>query len=189
MSCLSRVSLLFASVALFTSCKLPVNTRMYEVRNVVCEAKKGKDGSFTNYRWLQVGNYDRPYNGFPLLKVRLSDGSVLPLTEVTLSKLRPSDKHLSEGNLSSPWPPGTNQVRTRDYVFILNANKVLSFEAAAKGPGYYDLVRKVHVGPDPDALPAAIGLSNGNLYEMPLKEEQVELIFGKPTRVRDVFRE
>lgn len=165
------------------------NVRIYTKGNITLRSRPIRKGR--NYSLLIVGSPDRPYAGVPAILARLPHGDVVNLANIPPRVLMDSASSVSDvggdwcheinvGQLADPnarWPHNTLRVQFEYWLFFVKDESILSFRADSRG---WNQGGQVPSFGTPD---------NNELFEFPLKQEQVIKVFGKPDKIREYLEE
>ena len=165
------------------------NVREYKKRNVTFRSRPIKNGH--NYSHLIVGSPRNPYAGEPAIKVRLPNGEVINLAQVSISNLITMASSardcggnychdITVANLDEPvarWPRGTLRVQYEFWLFFIKDATILAFTACDYGWN------------GGGRLPAIGNPTDGKLYTFPLMQDQVIKVFGDPDSIREFLEE
>ena len=172
---------IIAIFSLLVLCSCSNNVREFQADDI--RVKCRPIGNRDNYKALIIGCPSRPYAGKPKLFVKLSGGKVLDLAADDLQShlnLPRSDisgrPYTGIGNpqldYGRPWPDGTIEMQDKGRVFRMKNGKLLSLYLYARHNPAPQLSR------------------DGNTwFTLPLAEEEVIILFGKPDRFHEYLEE
>lgn len=165
------------------------NIREYTKANITFRSEQSFRNKDNRYSHLIVGAPGRPYKGVPPILVRLTDGTIINLAEISMDSLKKKAtsvedvsghycSEISSGNLigtDERWPNGTWRLYFGFWVFFVQGEDILSFFGTDWGE---------------DWRMSAIGIPKENkLYDFPLSQAQVIHIFGSPDKIRERLEE
>jgi len=165
------------------------NVRVYTKDNITFRARPIRKGK--NYSSLIVGSPDKPYAGSPAILVRLPDGDVVNLANISPKVLMNKASGFSDvggsfcheinvGQLVDPnacWPENTFRLQFEYWLFFVKDESILSFRVDSRSWN------------EGGQTPAIGTPENNELFEFPLKQEQVIKVFGRPDKIRECLEE
>lgn len=163
------------------------NTREYTKDNVTFIAAPIQKGN--NYLDLNVGTPWHPYSGIPPLLIKLPDGTVVDTASVNVDVLKAKSTYVGDASANvynkashkyEKWPLDAQRLQMGPWSFIIQKGRVVSF---------YVYYRKDNQWMWRDYVPVIGKSSDNKLYDFPLKQEEVQQIFGDPDEIREYYEE
>lgn len=171
----------FVGLAVLAGCGS--NHRYYVKQNIELTARlRHGEASYVD---VHIGTpaqpFDQNLNTYGDVVVELSKNDVARLADLTVANLlkaSTSTKNLDKVGYDTGWPKGSQRITIGTRIFaVVNKDRILALSANSVG---------LREG-EPGARFGRKGLDD--LYSMPLSQEQVEAIFGKPDKQNDVFHQ
>ena len=148
------------------------NVWTFHKANLIGTARTNPIGTSPRYVHIRIGTFESPfYKSAPRFALRLENGRVLRSSDLTLETVVSISTY--PWRADSSMPKGTVVYGTADYVFTFQNSKLVQFEAYP----HEDDAGVLHV-------PVIGTYDQKHFYKMPLSQQQLIEVFGKPDDIK-----